>query len=130
MSLPTSSSTTRLSPDAHAMSRLKRMIFSVHAFIGAVALVSTLWASCDRETATLTALPAPEADDRPPGSPPELPRLRVEMPTGPTNSPTRVLSQGDDLQDALDAAKPGDVLALAPGATFKGPIRLTNKPGS
>ncbi|HEV8657053.1 MAG TPA: hypothetical protein VGS96_00365 [Thermoanaerobaculia bacterium] len=42
----------------------------------------------------------------------------------------RVLSERDHLQDALEDAKPGDVIALAPGAVFKGPIKLPNKPGS
>ena len=42
----------------------------------------------------------------------------------------RVLSEGDDLEEALEDAKPGDVIALAPGAVFKGPFKLPNKTGS
>jgi hypothetical protein len=52
------------------------------------------------------------------------------MPVGPATGPVRVLTAREDLQAALDAAMPGDVIALEPGATFAGPVRLPNKPGS
>ncbi|HEY8133462.1 MAG TPA: hypothetical protein VII12_16420 [Thermoanaerobaculia bacterium] len=42
----------------------------------------------------------------------------------------RILSKGDDLQSAIDDAKPGEVIALQPGAVFKGPLRLRNKSGN
>jgi hypothetical protein len=73
-----------------------------------------------------TALP-PEAA-RPAGSPPELPRVRVEMPDAPPLGSVRVLGVGSDLQAAVDAARPGDVIALEPEATF-GPLRLPKKEG-
>ena len=41
----------------------------------------------------------------------------------------RVLRQGDDLQAALDAARPGDTITLAAGATFVGPFTLPVKGG-
>lgn len=40
------------------------------------------------------------------------------------------VSAGDDLQQALDNARPGDVLALPPGSTFSGNFVLPAKPGS
>jgi cellulose synthase/poly-beta-1,6-N-acetylglucosamine synthase-like glycosyltransferase len=36
---------------------------------------------------------------------------------------------GEDLQAVLDAAQPGDVIALQPGAVFRGPFVLRNKRG-
>ncbi|HUK92163.1 MAG TPA: hypothetical protein VLZ81_17315, partial [Blastocatellia bacterium] len=38
-----------------------------------------------------------------------------------------MLSDGDDLQAALDKAKPGDTIALQPGATFTGNFTLPKK---
>ena len=40
------------------------------------------------------------------------------------------VAAGDNLQAAIDLAQPGDRLLLAPGATFVGNFRLTNKGGS
>jgi len=74
-------------------------------------------------------LPPPAAYSLPPGSPPELPRARVEMPPAVPTGNVRVLHAGDDLQAAVDAAQPGDLLALDPGAGF-GPIRLPRKAGN
>jgi hypothetical protein len=73
-----------------------------------------------------TALPM-EAP-RPPGSAPEPPRARVELPAAAPTGPVRVLGAGDDLQAAVDAALPGDVLALEPDAAY-GPLRLPRKTG-
>jgi hypothetical protein len=83
--------------------------------------------ACRNGTAGVTELPPPE--QRPAGSPAELPRVAVETPPRQTVAPTRVLTAGDDLQSALNDAKAGDVIALEPGATFSGAFRLPNKPG-
>src|SRR5438309_905975 len=109
---------------------MRRTILSVCTLISAVAAGLILWTSCRNGTAAVSELPPPGTDQRPPGSPPELPRLNVDLPAGPTNPPVRVLSQGDDLQDALESAKPGDVIALAPGAIFSGPFKLPAKSGN
>src|SRR5437867_11495920 len=90
----------------------------------------TIWPSCRGGTAALSSLPDPAADDRPPGSPPELPRVSVELPSGSLKAPVRILSKGDDLQRAIDDANPGEVIALQPGAVFKGPLKLRNKSGN
>jgi hypothetical protein len=88
---------------------------------------SILWPSCQRGSAAVSELPDPVAEDRPAGSAPELPRLAVERPTDSIVTATRVLTHGDDLQDALDDAKPGDVIALQPGAIFTGSFTLPKK---
>jgi hypothetical protein len=48
----------------------------------------------------------------------------------PAQGATRVVAATDDLQTALDAAQPGDVLMLAPGATFTGNFTLPVKSGT
>jgi hypothetical protein len=109
---------------------MKRTMFGNCALIFLVATGLNLWPSCRGQGGEVSELPPPGTEQRPPGSPPELPRLSVEFPSGPMPVPVRVLSAGDDLQDALDDAKPGDVIALHPGAIFKGSFRLPKKPGS
>ena len=60
---------------------------------------------------------------------PALPARRVDTsPVSPSGRTVR-LAQGGDLQAALDAAKPGDVIELQPGATYHGPFRLRRKDG-
>jgi hypothetical protein len=56
----------------------------------------------------------------------ELPRVTVDTkyPTGGRSVRVRA---GANLQAALDAARPGDVLLLAPGATYVGNFRLRAK---
>jgi hypothetical protein len=76
-----------------------------------------------------TELPPPGATMRPPGSPAELPRVQVEMAPAAPAGAVRVVGPRDDLQSAVDAALPGDVIALDPAGTF-GPLRLPRKSGS
>lgn len=63
-------------------------------------------------------------------STPELPRLSVDTNPVPPSGQTLSVPSGGNFQAALDAAKPGDVITLEAGATFSGPFRLPNKPGS
>ncbi len=63
-------------------------------------------------------------------STPELPRLSVDTTYVPPSGRTIAVPAGGNFQAALDAAKPGDVITLEAGATFNGPFRLPNKPGS
>ncbi|HEY1992727.1 MAG TPA: hypothetical protein VGH71_09720, partial [Gammaproteobacteria bacterium] len=51
---------------------------------------------------------------------------RLVAPTGRTIQ----VKQGDDLQKALDQAKPGDAIVLQAGAVFTGPFTLPVKDGS
>jgi uncharacterized protein (TIGR03437 family) len=61
---------------------------------------------------------------------PELPRFYLNTTyVAPTKAPTQVKA-GDNLQAAINAAQPGDVLALEAGATFTGNFTLPNKSGS
>ena len=85
--------------------------------------------------ATPTTPPALPTTDPGPGSGvvavvPELPRAQVDAryvaPTGRTiNVPS-----GGDLQQAINSAERGDVILLAPGATYVGPFDLPAKPGA
>jgi hypothetical protein len=108
---------------------MQRTITSVISLIYAVGVTVVLFAACRGEGTVIAQLPPPGINEPPPGSPPELPREFVELPPASANSPTRLLSQGDDLQRAIDSAVAGDVIALAPGAIFKGPITLPKKSG-
>ena len=60
---------------------------------------------------------------------PELPRKTVDV--RPTASAGRVVrvNAGDNLQRAIDRARPGDVIALEPGADFRGSFVLPAKGG-
>jgi hypothetical protein len=60
---------------------------------------------------------------------PERPRQQVDVtPVAVTGRTLRVPANGD-LQAAIDAARPGDAIALEPGATYHGPFRLPRKDG-
>lgn len=61
---------------------------------------------------------------------PERPRLTVDTAYVPPHGKTLVVRRGGNFQAALDAARPGDVIALEAGATFTGPFRLPVKPGA
>jgi hypothetical protein len=56
----------------------------------------------------------------------ELPRVTVDVKYPSGGRAVRVPA-GANLQAALDAARPGDVLLLAPGAEYTGNFRLRNK---
>ncbi|HEU4686133.1 MAG TPA: hypothetical protein VFS39_16620 [Nitrospira sp.] len=76
--------------------------------------------------ATPAPSPAPESHE---GGEPELPREYVDTaPVAPTGKTYR-LKAGDELQEALELAQPGDVIVLEAGATYKGPFTLPNKTG-
>ena len=47
----------------------------------------------------------------------------------PSAAATISVPAGGNLQAAIDAAKPGDVIELAAGATFDGPFKLRAKAG-
>src|SRR6476620_4592279 len=53
------------------------------------------------------------------------------LPTiGPLNAATITVRAGDNLQSALDGAKPGDTILLEAGATFTGNFTLPVKGGT
>src|SRR5438309_8949403 len=62
---------------------------------------------------------------------PLLPRLWLDTTyTPPTGGTVRTVNAGGDLQAAINAARPGDVITLQPGATFSGNYTLPNKSGT
>jgi hypothetical protein len=61
---------------------------------------------------------------------PEPPREYVDTALVAPAGQTIQVREGDDLQDALDVAKPGDTLVLQAGGTFKGPFTLPKKSGA
>ena len=63
-------------------------------------------------------------------APPEPPRERVETEDVATAGRVISVPAGGDLQAALDKARPGDAIALAPGAVFTGSFVLRAKPGN
>jgi hypothetical protein len=70
-----------------------------------------------------------DPDSKAPAAP-ELPRVLIDTTyQRPRGGKVRRLKEGDDLQAAIDAAQPGDVLKLEAGATWVGPISLPNKTG-
>lgn len=81
--------------------------------------------------------PAPQPP--PPGSadlrlpadnPAELPRLQVELPVAEGGGTIRRVSAGQSIQAAVDAASPGDVILLAPGAIYEQAVTLRKKTGT
>ena len=60
---------------------------------------------------------------------PELPRATVDIPQMKTAGRTIKVAAGEDLQKALDEAKPGDRIELQPRATYTGPFHLKAKDG-
>ena len=60
---------------------------------------------------------------------PELPRQTVDVRLPAAGGRVLRVGAGDDLQRAIDRARPGDVIALEPGATFRGSFVLKAKGG-
>jgi hypothetical protein len=62
---------------------------------------------------------------------PDPPRdtVHVELPQGSGSGRVVRVRDGDDLQDALDGAHPGDTLRLDPGAVFRGSFTIPNRGG-
>ncbi|HUR91228.1 MAG TPA: hypothetical protein VMY38_00995, partial [Gemmatimonadaceae bacterium] len=93
---------------------------------GAIAL---LLAACGGDHVTVDG-PSPEIPIAPPSGSAELPRvfLSTASPVAPAAGGRIIpVAAGGSLQAALDAARPGDVVELASGATFTGNFTLPNK---
>jgi hypothetical protein len=74
---------------------------------------------------TVSAVAAPATDDPVPARTAELPRVTVAT-TYPAGGRAVRVGANADLQAALDAARPGDVLLLPAGATYVGNFVLRN----
>ena len=83
---------------------------------------------------TITAVDSSSTGGTPPsgGVPnaPELPRTYLDTHYSPPSGNTISVPQGGDLQAALNAAQPCDVISLAAGAVFTGTFTLPAKSGS
>src|SRR3954451_5210779 len=85
---------------------------------------------------TLTAVASSSTGGPPPPPPggvpnaPELPRTYLDTHYSPPTGNTISVPQGGDLQAALNAAQPCDVISLAAGAVFTGTFTLPAKSGS
>jgi hypothetical protein len=99
-----------------------RATFSIATAGTGASRAVTISAICRGVTraAGLTVLPA--------ASPPSE-RAPIPAPS-PAAGSVRRIEEGDDLQQALDAARPGDTLVLAAGATFSGNFILPKKEGA
>jgi hypothetical protein len=107
---------------------MPRKLLDLSTLLFTFVIASGLWA-CYGGTATITELPNPADDDRPPGSAPELPRLQVDLPPAQVTGNAHVITDGNDLQSAIYDAKPGDVIALQPGVVVHGAVTLPAKSG-
>src|SRR5438876_3576474 len=67
--------------------------------------------------ATNATNPAMPARVLPPRAEPELPRSYVDTRYVAPSGRRHIVRRGDNLQSTLDAAQPGDVILLEPGAT-------------
>jgi hypothetical protein len=76
--------------------------------------------------APLASSAAQSADRTGKATPAEMPRATVTT-TYPSGGRAVRVAAGANLQAALDAARPGDVLLLAPGATYVGNFHLREK---
>jgi hypothetical protein len=64
-----------------------------------------------------------------PAGPAALPRITVDVPPFAMTGRIVNVPAGGDLQAALEKAQGGDIITLAPGATYKGPFQLRRKEG-
>src|SRR2546428_5293929 len=108
---------------------MSRKFLNASALVFSLLIGPGLWASCYGGAAAITQLPNPADDDRPPGSPPELPRETVELPVASSTGSVRVVSKSEDLQAAINAAKSGEVIALLPGVVYRGSVTLPKNSG-
>ena len=61
---------------------------------------------------------------------PALPRVYIDSTYVSPTGKTIAVAAGGNFQAALVAARPGDVITLAAGATYRGPFTLPKKPGA
>jgi len=61
---------------------------------------------------------------------PERPRAQVDVRPATATGRVVAVPEGGSLQAALEAAQPGDVITLDPGATYTGPFTLPRKVGA
>ena len=72
---------------------------------------------------------ASAAQTRNDAGPPDLPKVKVDVPAIAVTGRTIHVPPDGDLQEAIDEAEPGDAITLTPGATYRGPFELPRKDG-
>ena len=77
----------------------------------------------------VVSAPAAPGSGGPP-DPPLAPRIFLDTTYVPPTGRTLAVRAGGDLQAALNAARPGDVITLEAGAVFRGNFTLPRKSGS
>ena len=83
-------------------------------------------AATEPSTGGDTAAASSTRDD---SGPPDLPRVRVDVPDIAITGRTMHVPAGGDLQAAIDDAAGGDAITLTPGALYRGPFHLRRKEG-
>jgi hypothetical protein len=95
----------------------------MYAFVAVAGLLVLLLAPAYGCAAT----PSPQRNET---IAPEPPREYVDTTLVASTGRTIPVHDGDDLQDAIDVAQPGDTIVLDAGAIFKGPFTLPKKTGN
>jgi Bacterial Ig-like domain (group 2)/Right handed beta helix region len=108
--------------------------------VGTTAISASVNGVSGSANLTVAGSNTPEQPTPPPTNPdpgsgvtattPELPRASGDARYVPPTGQTINVPSGGDLQGAINSANRGDVILLAPGATYFGPITLPAKPGS
>ena len=117
-------------------------VIAIHRLLGAAAGLSVLIGCPERSTpqsnptadstvlrdvrASIAATPA-QNDTATRDSIADLPRSQVDVRSVPPTGQTIRVGANDNLQSALDRARPGDVIRLAPGATYAGNFTLPTR---
>ena len=104
---------------------MRRKLTALRALLAAGICLAALTSTEPRKVSSTSVAPASSARRQP-----ELPRTIVD--TTEAFKPLRTISVSarGDLQAALDEAQPGDLIALEPRATYRGPFRLPRKQGT
>jgi hypothetical protein len=107
-------------------------VWGGRAVNGAKVAVHTCHGGANQRWTVTDGAPPPPAAPPPAAPPPstgpaELPRVTVDSRQPAPTGRTWTVAAGGDLQGALNAAQPGDVVVLAPGATFVGNFVLPAK---
>ncbi|HEX3160575.1 MAG TPA: hypothetical protein VHQ45_18800 [Gemmatimonadaceae bacterium] len=102
---------------------------------GSIALASAATlAACDSDTPTGVASPSPAVSasvaSATGGSVAALPRTFVNTAVVAPTGRTITVKAGQNLQNAINSAAPGDVISVQAGATFTGNFQLPKKSGS
>jgi hypothetical protein len=103
------------------------LVSAVSAGTGNITATSEGKSDLGKVTVTAVTPPPPPP---PPSGDPALPTVFLNTTLLAPTGKTIAVAAGGDLQAAISAALPGDVITVAAGATFVGPFTLPNKVGT